>query len=196
MKPISIYLAGVGGQGTTLLSDVIGRAAADAGLSAMVSDTHGIAQRGGSVVSHIRIGEGPNSPLICKNQADIVIALERLEALRGACDMLKNGGILIYCNAVFQPASVRTQGAPYPSEQDVSEVADKKVATIERISTKGIHDPKMYNTLVLARLVKMGIVPEFTVERSITAISHTLPKDAFERNKELFLSTLSSSCSE
>ena len=191
MNPFSIYLCGVGGQGTALLSDVIGCAVVDAGLSALVSDTHGIAQRGGLVTSHVRIGEGIKSPMIAPHQADVVIALERLEALRGTRGMLAHDGLLVYCDAVFQPASVRTADAPYPTVRDVAAAAVEKHARVERIPVDGIADPKMYNTLLLARLIEIGVVPGLTQERIITAIAHALPNEAFQRNKELFLSVLS-----
>jgi indolepyruvate ferredoxin oxidoreductase beta subunit len=172
------------------MSDVLLRGITDAGLRAIVSDTHGIAQRGGLVVSHLRIGDGPMSPLIAPHQADLVIALERLEAVRGLQDMLKTGGRLVYCDAVFQPASVRTEGAPYPSTQDVEAACAEKSARVARIDTTGITDPKMYNTLLLARLIDLDAVPGLTTNRVIAAISHTLPQAAYERNKELFLSLL------
>lgn len=190
MKPFSIYLAGVGGQGVGLMSDVLARAAAAAGQKTLVSDTHGIAQRGGLVVSHLRIGDGFLSPLIAPHRADLVIALERLEAIRGVQDMLKQGGRLVYCDAIFQPASVRTGGAAYPTVEEVDGACAEKNARACRIDIDGITDPKMYNTLLLARLIELDAVPGLTRDRVLAAISHTLPTAAFERNKELFLSLL------
>ena len=80
MKTFNIYLSGVGGQGIGLLSELILRAVDHAGQPVKAVDTHGLAQRGGIVVSHIRIGPAVFSPLIRPHQADLVVALERHEA--------------------------------------------------------------------------------------------------------------------
>jgi indolepyruvate ferredoxin oxidoreductase beta subunit len=82
MNIFNIYLSGVGGQGIGLLSEIILRAADHAGHAAKAVDTHGLAQRGGIVVSQIRLGASAHSPLIPAGQADLAIGLERHEALR------------------------------------------------------------------------------------------------------------------
>lgn len=100
---LNIYMIGVGGQGIGLLSETLIRAADYAGLKVRGVDTHGLAQRGGTVQSHLRIGEGIYSSLIQKGRADIVIGLERNEALRGMETYLKEGGTLIYYDTSWQP---------------------------------------------------------------------------------------------
>jgi len=90
-QPLNIHLAGVGGQGIGLLNEILLRAADHAGYNAIGVDTHGLAQRGGIVVSEIRLGETVHSPLIGNGQADLVVALERHEALRAALQFLKVG---------------------------------------------------------------------------------------------------------
>ena len=107
MKAFNIYLTGVGGQGIGLISEVILRAADHGGHPVKSVDTHGLAQRGGIVVSQIRIGENVFSPLVPAGQADLVISLERHEALRAGGTVLKENGCLIYYNTVWQPLSVR-----------------------------------------------------------------------------------------
>ena len=92
MKAFNIYLTGVGGQGIGLISEVILRAADHGGHPVKSVDTHGLAQRGGIVVSQIRIGENVFSPLVPAGQADLVISLERHEALRAAGTVLKDKG--------------------------------------------------------------------------------------------------------
>ncbi|MDH3576024.1 MAG: 2-oxoacid:acceptor oxidoreductase family protein, partial [Desulfobacteraceae bacterium] len=96
MKAFNIYLAGVGGQGIGLLSEILLRGADHAGLKVKGVDTHGLAQRGGVVVSQLRLGSRVYSPLIFQNEADLVVALEHHEALRGTNAALKDGGTLIY----------------------------------------------------------------------------------------------------
>ncbi|GAG76749.1 unnamed protein product, partial [marine sediment metagenome] len=107
MKPMNIYLTGVGGQGIGLLSDVLALACVRAGYRVRGCDTHGLAQRGGTVVSHLRIGDSLFGPRVPPGQADLVVGLERLEALRAARAMLKSGGRLLYYDAVYQPIHVR-----------------------------------------------------------------------------------------
>ena len=92
MSAFNIYMAGVGGQGIGLLSEVLLRAADHAGQPVKSVDTHGLAQRGGIVVSQLRIGQPAYSPLIGAHDADLVIALERHEAMRAAESMLKQAG--------------------------------------------------------------------------------------------------------
>lgn len=104
---MNIYLIGVGGQGIGLLSEILIRAADHAGLKVKGVDTHGLAQRGGIVVSHLRFGEKVHSPIVSEGEADIVIALERHEAHRAMNGFLKDNGTLIYYNASWQPLEVR-----------------------------------------------------------------------------------------
>jgi Pyruvate/2-oxoacid:ferredoxin oxidoreductase gamma subunit len=125
MKRFSIYLCGVGGQGIGLLSEVLLRAADHAGLAVKAVDTHGLAQRGGIVVSQIRIGDTVHSPLICEQQADLVVSLERHEALRAVTRYVRDGGTLIYYNTVWQPLGVRL-GSMRKSRQMLS----KRIAAI------------------------------------------------------------------
>ncbi|HSO18190.1 MAG TPA: 2-oxoacid:acceptor oxidoreductase family protein, partial [Desulfosarcina sp.] len=107
MKTFDIHLAGVGGQGIGLISEIILRAADHAGHPVKSVDTHGLAQRGGIVVSQIRIGEPAFSPLIAPGRAHLAICLERHEALRAAGTALREGGSLVYYDTVWQPLSVR-----------------------------------------------------------------------------------------
>src|SRR5210317_1232203 len=116
MKSFNIYLCGVGGQGIGLLSEILLRGADHAGLQAKAVDTHGLAQRGGTVVSQLRLGETIHSPMIPGRKADLVVALERHEAMRGMDTALRDDGCLIYYNTVLQPLGVRLG-----SDEEVSE---------------------------------------------------------------------------
>ena len=111
MNGMDIYLTGVGGQGIGLISEILLRSADHAGFKVKAVDTHGLAQRGGIVVSQLRIGPNVHSPLIREGKADLVIALERHEALRAAQAFLKPGGTLVYYNVVWQPLDVRLNNA-------------------------------------------------------------------------------------
>ena len=102
----SIMIVGVGGQGTLLAGRLLGEYAKAKGLDAKVSEVHGMAQRGGSVVTHVRIGEKVASPLVDVQSADVLLSFEPVEALR-ALEMLKPGGVLICDEAEVPPIAVR-----------------------------------------------------------------------------------------
>src|SRR6056297_2297172 len=121
----NIYMIGVGGQGIGLLSEVLIRAFDYANLNVRGVDTHGLAQRGGTVQSHLRVGEGIYSPLIKKDTADLVIALERTEALRGIQNYLKPAGTLIYYNTSWQTLDVRLENTNEVKKVDINKAAEK-----------------------------------------------------------------------
>jgi len=113
---MNIIIAGVGGQGTILASRVLAQAALNAGLEAKTSETIGMAQREGSVQSHVRIGDAKCGPLIGKQQADLILGFEPAEAQR-ACNLLKPSGIgLVNIHPIF-PVTVTLGSSAYPLEQ-------------------------------------------------------------------------------
>lgn len=112
-KKINILLAGVGGQGTILASRVIASLAQSRGLEVKLSEVHGMAQRGGSVVTYLRMGERIYSPLIERGQADIILAFEQLEAWR-ALPFLKEGGTVVVNSQIIYPVPVILGYIEYP----------------------------------------------------------------------------------
>lgn len=110
---LRIFLTGVGGQGTLLASRLLGEAALAAGFNPMVSETHGMAQRGGVVVSTVVLGN-LQSPLISPGEADIVLGFEALEAFR-ALDRCHTGSLVIANSATLVPYPVAIGQAKYPS---------------------------------------------------------------------------------
>ncbi len=123
----NIAIAGVGGQGIILASDVIAEAALCAGHDVKKNEVHGMAQRGGSVVSEIRFGERIYSPLIPDGEVDFLVGLELLEALRHAY-RLRPDGLMIADELRVQPA-VRPPGAPeYPAD-----VVARLRSSVERV---------------------------------------------------------------
>ena len=102
-KETNCLITGVGGQGTVLAARVLGAAALSMGLDVRGSETIGMAQRGGSVTSHVRMGKDIASPLIPKGRADVILAFEPGEALR-TIDFLKPGGTFIVCDRPVIPA--------------------------------------------------------------------------------------------
>ena len=121
-----VYLVGVGGQGIITASRIIGDAAILAGKNVLLSETHGMAQRGGSVVCTARIGE-VYSPLIPDGQADVVLSFELLEALRVVCKASKNT-VVVSSNERMIPLSVSSQKLKYPTLDEVR----REIAKIAR----------------------------------------------------------------
>lgn len=108
----NILLSGVGGQGTVLASKLIATAALSTGNNVHTAETIGMAQRGGCVVSHVRIGENVYSPLIPKGTADIIIAFEPAEAVR-TLSYLKQGGVVVTSSAAVKPVTDMFAEEPY-----------------------------------------------------------------------------------
>ncbi|MDR0928259.1 MAG: indolepyruvate oxidoreductase subunit beta [Oscillospiraceae bacterium] len=110
---MDIIIVGVGGQGILLASRVLGRLAMDAGQDVKVSEVHGMSQRGGDVITHVRIGQAVQSPLIEEGTADAIIAFEQMEAVR-ALPYLKKGGVVITNTQKIAPMPVLSGTAKYP----------------------------------------------------------------------------------
>ncbi len=123
-QKFDLLITGVGGQGAILASDIIGKSAVTAGLSIRAAETHGMAQRGGSVVNHIRICEDFGS-MIPKKGADLMLALEPMEAVR-YLDFLKDGGIVIVNTQPVLPVTVTSGLAKYPDVQEILDVLSEK----------------------------------------------------------------------
>ncbi|WP_292391323.1 indolepyruvate ferredoxin oxidoreductase subunit beta, partial [Methanosarcina sp. UBA5] len=123
-KKLDLLITGVGGQGAILASDIIGKAAVTAGLPIRAAETHGMAQRGGSVVNHIRVGKDYGS-MIPKKGADLLLALEPMEAVR-YLDFLKDGGIIIVNTQPIIPVTVTSGLTKYPEVSDILDFLSEK----------------------------------------------------------------------
>lgn len=115
MQSLDIMIVGVGGQGTLLASRVIGSAAVAAGYDVKVSEVHGMSQRGGSVVTYVRIGKNIASPLVDKAGADLILSFERLEAAR-FIGYLKPNGTVILNEQGIDPMPVISGAQKYPGD--------------------------------------------------------------------------------
>ena len=186
MKNLNIYLCGVGGQGIGLLSEVMIRSAMAAGYNVMGADTHGLAQRGGTVVSHLRIGDQVFTPRVPEGQADVILALERIEGYRGLLRMLKPGGTLVYYDTVYQPISVRTGQDPYPTTQEVEAAAESIGARAIPVHLENLPDPRMQNVALIGKVAAMGIIAGFTPETVEGVLREVVPPKVIEKNMEVF----------
>ena len=108
----NIVLCGVGGQGTILASKLIATAAMERGIPVKTAETIGMAQRGGSVFSHVRVGDEAVSPLVGRGKADVIVAFEPAEAVR-QLPFLRHGGTVVVSNRPVVPVSSMTGGPAY-----------------------------------------------------------------------------------
>jgi indolepyruvate ferredoxin oxidoreductase beta subunit len=180
-----IVIVGVGGQGVILISDVIGRAAVKAGKPVRGAETHGMAQRGGSVVNHTRIG-CRYSPMVPTGGADVLLALEPAEALRFAHFLSRDGIALINTNPVL-PVTVTTGKASYPSlDEIISPLAEvcKDVRAMDATAlAKEAGTAQAMNVVMLGSLSRYIPLPE---DMLIDAISEVVPPKYLDINKRAF----------
>lgn len=147
----SILLCGVGGQGTILASKLIAYAAMQKGMHAKSAETIGMAQRGGSVVSHVRIGEKIASPMIPLGGADVIIGFEPGEAVR-ALPYLKKNGRMVVCPDSIQPVTASLGLGSYQGEVCVEYLKEKaaNLAVVPgRMICEKCGSPKVLNTALL-----------------------------------------------
>ncbi len=184
MKNFNIMVVGVGGQGTLLTSRIIGKTALNNGYDVKLSEVHGMAQRGGSVVTFVRFGENVYEPVVEVGQADLIISFEKLEAMRYA-HYLKKDGVLIINDCEINPMTVVTGVAEYP--ENIIETLEKthKVYTInaQKVALE-LGNPKVLNTVVLGFSAKhVG----FSEKEWLEVIEKTVPPKTVELNKKAFI---------
>lgn len=167
----NILLCGVGGQGTLLASNLIAECAMAAGFDVKKSEIHGMAQRGGSVVSHVRFGENIASPIIRKGEADIVLSFEELEAIRWA-EYLKADGIVITNAQKILPMSVSAGSDVYP--ENIPEI-------LSRSSIQNICVDAAGKALELGNQKCLNVVLLGVLARKLTMIEPTLWTEAIRK---------------
>ncbi|MBO5389519.1 MAG: indolepyruvate oxidoreductase subunit beta, partial [Lachnospiraceae bacterium] len=146
---VNIMIVGVGGQGTLLASRILGNITTSAGYDVKISEVHGMAQRGGSVVTFVRYGENVAEPIVEEGQADILIAFERLEALRYA-HFLKKDGTIIINDQRIDPMTVVTGAMEYPENiiEDLS--AKYNVISVNAMAeAEKMGNTRVFNTIIL-----------------------------------------------
>lgn len=184
MQTKNIMIVGVGGQGTLLTSRVLGSIAVTGGYDVKLSEVHGMAQRGGSVVTYVRYGESVAEPIVEEGQADILIAFERLEALRYA-HFLKPDGTIIVNDTRIDPMSVVTGAAEYP-ENIIETLREKhSVLAIDASAEAAkLGNPRVFNTIILGVAAQRM---QFTKEQWLEVIANTVPPKTVEINQKAFL---------
>ena len=187
----NIMIVGVGGQGTLLTSRILGGITVDAGYDVKLSEVHGMAQRGGSVVTFVRYGEKVAEPIVEEGQADLLIAFETLEAKRYA-HFLKKDGVLVVNEQRIDPITVVTGAATYP-EGIVEEL--EKEHTVYKINAMDealkLGNSKVFNIIVLGMAAKHM---DFSKEDWLNVIEKTVPPKTVDINKKAFLLGFEGGC--
>ena len=184
METKNIMIVGVGGQGTLLTSRILGGITRKAGYDVKISEVHGMAQRGGSVVTYVRYGDKVAEPIVEEGQADVLIAFEKLEALRYA-HFLKKDGVLILNDQRMDPMTVAVGLARYP-ENIVETLKEKhQVVVVDaQALAKEIGNAKVFNTIIIGVAAKKM---DFEKEEWIKVIEETVPPKTVEINRKAFL---------
>jgi indolepyruvate ferredoxin oxidoreductase beta subunit len=185
METKNILIVGVGGQGTLLTSRILGNLAMNLGFDVKMSEVHGMAQRGGSVVTHVRFGSKVHSPLVEIGKADYILAFEKMEALRWS-HYLKQNGVMVVNDQVINPMPVITGAEAYP--EDIIErlkTACNKVLLIDAVNTA-----KQLGNLRVSNVVLLGVMAKYLnndIHAWNQAIADTVPPKTIDVNKAAFL---------
>lgn len=188
METKNIMIVGVGGQGTLLTSRVLGGALEKEGYDIKLSEVHGMAQRGGSVVTFVRYGERVYEPIVEEGRADILIAFEGLEALRYA-HFLKKDGVLIVNDQRIDPMPVTIGKEEYP-EGIIEKLKDKGIDMVvvdAMDEALDLGNPRVFNVIILGVVARhmdidedvwkeviRSTVPEKTIDINIRAFERGL----------------------
>lgn len=180
----NILIVGVGGQGTLLTSRIIADVAVQLGYDVKVSEVHGMAQRGGSVVTQVRYGEKIYSPIISKAGADVLLAFEKIEAARWL-DYLKPDGMVIINNEEVNPSPVMSGFAKYPHniiDNIAEKIKDVLVVNATDIAAE-CGNTKAANVVLVGVLAKAIGLPTEEVENAIREI---VPAKALDVNLKAY----------
>ncbi len=184
MKTVNILICGVGGQGVLLAGDIIAETAIAAGFDAKKSEVHGMAQRGGSVVSHVRYGDRVNSPLIREGEADVILSFEEMETAR-YLSFLKPGGAVIINRQQVMPMTVATGQAQYPADivdRIRAQVPNTALCDGPALSAQA-GSAKTINVVLVGALARQLGIPG---ETWIATISSRVPPKTVEMNRKAF----------
>lgn len=187
MKKVDFLLVGVGGQGTLLASDVLADTGLRAGYDVKKSEVHGMAQRGGSVTSHVRWAGHVYSPLIGRGEADFMLAFEKLEAARFA-HLVRPGGAIVVNDHAIPPVSVSVGSDVYPSDAQVRQVLGAVSPRVRFVPGMALAEQlgnvRANNVVLLGALSRFVDVP---AELWLAAIAERVPPRTLEINRAAFL---------
>ncbi len=164
----NVLIVGVGGQGIILASDVLGRVAARHGYDVKKNEIHGMAQRGGSVSSHVRFGKIVNSPIIKMGEADVLLSFEQIETLRYFPFLSEKGQVVVNDQKILPPA-VFTGQQEYPNDvlEKIKQKAPSTIIVDGPEVAKKIGNPKVLNVIFLGVLSKFLDIPAEVYEQTL-----------------------------
>lgn len=179
----NLIFAGVGGQGTVLASKLVARSALAKGLKVRSAETIGMAQRGGSVVSHVRIGEGAYSPLLPLGSADVIVGFEPAEAVR-SLGYLRAGGCVVVSARAIPPVTAALSGSRYNGEEMLEYLRTKagRVIVVDGDAVCAeCGSPKVLNTALLGAAAASGALG-IALEELETAVRESVPQRLVDVN--------------
>ena len=188
MKTVNVSLVGVGGQGIILTADILAKAAALAGFDVKKSEIHGMAQRGGSVTSQVRFGDSVASPIIQEGTADVLVAFDKVEALRNAGVLSKTGTALVN-DLYLVPVTVSSGQQP-----DVEDLDGKVKKTFKRLAlvdamelaTSGAGNARTMNMVLAGALSRLCPFEESAWFRAMEEMLTGPRAKLLEVNKKAF----------
>jgi len=187
-KKVSFLLAGVGGQGTILASDVLAAVGQQVGYDVKKSEVHGMAQRGGSVTTSVIWANKVYSPLIGPGEADFFLALERLEALRYA-EMARPGGVILVNDYGIAPLSVSSGTDQYPNEPRIRAVLGSVTPNYYLVPASALAEQlgnaRANNVVLLGALSQW--LPDVSLPAWLEAIRERVPARFVQLNEQAFL---------
>jgi indolepyruvate ferredoxin oxidoreductase beta subunit len=188
VKEFNIVLAGVGGQGTLLAAEILGMAAVKDGLNVRVSEIHGMAQRGGAVVSSVRIGDAVMAPTVVDGQADVLLGFEPLETVRNL-KYSSEKTLVIMSSERIPPTELAVKDLKYPSIEEVKQkihcFTEKIIVVRTTELAKEAGSSLAQNSVLLGALAAVTGFP-LKVESVIDALRQLVPAKHVETNVEAF----------
>ena len=188
MKTVNVSLVGVGGQGIILTADLLAKTAALSGFDVKKSEIHGMAQRGGSVTSQVRFGDSVASPIIQEGTADVLVAFDKVEALRNAGVLSKTGTALVN-DLYLVPVTVSSGQQP-----DVEDLDGKVKKTFKRLAlvdamelaTSGAGNARTMNMVLAGALSRLCPFEESAWLRAMEEMLTGPKAKLLEVNKKAF----------
>jgi len=188
VKRVDLVLSGVGGQGILTLAALVGTAAVIEGYDVRVSEVHGMAQRGGPVVCHVKIGERVSSPLVMEGSADMILSLELSETARALQYLKPKGVAIVNSNALPPPLSI-IAGIPYPSLnaliEEAKRIAEEVYALDANEIAKALGSPPSANVVMLGAAWATGRLL-LSKDSILKAMARTFSGRALDVNRRAF----------
>ncbi|NTW58255.1 MAG: indolepyruvate oxidoreductase subunit beta [Nitrospirae bacterium] len=185
MNAFNILIAGVGGQGVLLTSKIIAEAALLQGLDVKQSEVHGMAQRGGSVLSQVRFGDQVFSPIVAEGEADLLIGFEPLETAR-YLHFLREDGIVVYNTRPIGTIGVSIGKEAYP--QDIHDTIKKHASKVHPFDATNVAvevgEKRAVNLVLMGAVLRFLPLKESVVDEAIT---NSVPKKVLDINRKAFL---------